>query len=369
MVTELHPPFTVPLQATQENAEWGWLHCDCERAQGPPSLRACLRLRVAGLRGVADGEQVLLLVSRVAANGGRQPALKTPPAPPGARVTTSTALVTSPSRASPAIACRVGVYAYGAPRSSGPDGGVRWPALRCRAGHLTLGDTSRRLAGGPTVLPLAAAKGAEVGSIVCDEALLRDAPLFVDYFRGGFEIRVELALDFTSSNGHPSSATSLHSTESAANHGRIGVHGFGARLWAMFCGINGALGAYESTVQDVWFSGPTHFAPAINIVADACRKGASGRYTILIIVTDGACNDMHDTVEAVVAASELPLSIVIVGALDSDEELLLAPSGRRAVRDIVQFVRFLDFVGRPTADLAREVLDEPAPERRRKEAF
>jgi len=94
----------------------------------------------------------------------------------------------------------------------------------------------------------------------------------------------------------------------------------------------------------------------------------------LLILTDGVITDIHDTKEAIVDASSLPLSIIIVGIgnadfeameeLDSDNELLRAPSGRRALRDIVQFVPFNKFltsglnpaVGR--LHLAQEVLRE-----------
>lgn len=83
---------------------------------------------------------------------------------------------------------------------------------------------------------------------------------------------------------------------------------------------------------------------------------------------------MYDTKEAIVDASILPLSIIIVGIgnadfsamdeLDSDNTALTAPSGRKAQRDIVQFVPFNKFLttgltpslGR--LHLAREVLRE-----------
>eukprot|EP00665_Eupelagonemidae_sp_cell47_P009435 gene9434-4522_t len=127
----------------------------------------------------------------------------------------------------------------------GPNGviacGGRAPPRLLGAAESTIADLAA--AGGPTTLPLRTA-------VIVDEATLREAPIFVDYFRGGFEIRLELAIDFTSSNGHPSTASSLHSTSAgSANQyasviaavgpillhycrsGRIGVHGFGARLW------------------------------------------------------------------------------------------------------------------------------------------
>jgi hypothetical protein len=74
------------------------------------------------------------------------------------------------------------------------------------------------------------------------------------------------------------------------------------------------------------------------------------QYTVLLILTDGEVADLEDTKRAIIAASSNPLSIIIIGIgcneanfssmveLDSDHELLTA-DGRRATRDIVQFVR------------------------------
>ena len=83
---------------------------------------------------------------------------------------------------------------------------------------------------------------------------------------------------------------------------------------------------------------------------------------------------MYDTKEAIVEASGLPLSIIVVGIgnadfsameeLDSDNCVLTAPSGRKAERDIVQFVPFNQFLRtglNPSVErlhLAREVLRE-----------
>ena len=78
--------------------------------------------------------------------------------------------------------------------------------------------------------------------------------------------------------------------------------------------------------------------------------------------------------QAIVDASTLPLSIIIVGVgnadfdamdeLDGDTVRLTAPDGRMAARDIVQFVPFRDLLGKSTnvqvsrLHLAREVLAE-----------
>ena len=104
------------------------------------------------------------------------------------------------------------------------------------------------------------------------------------------------------------------------------------------------------------------------------RYQDGSHYFVLLILTDGVITDIYDTKEAIVSASNLPLSIIIIGIgsadftemeeLDSDNTELIAPSGRKAVRDIVQFVEFNKFRtgGRVStieqAHLAREVLRE-----------
>lgn len=77
------------------------------------------------------------------------------------------------------------------------------------------------------------------------------------------------------------------------------------------------------------------------------------QYFVLLIITDGVITDMDQTRAAIVAASHLPMSIIIVGVggadftdmeiLDGDDGRLKAPSGEPAVRDIVQFVPYRKF--------------------------
>jgi Copine len=74
-------------------------------------------------------------------------------------------------------------------------------------------------------------------------------------------------------------------------------------------------------------------------------------YFVLLILTDGVITDMPETIRAVVAASHLPMSIVIVGIGGSDFEAFQVldgdvqdtPGGSKSRRDIVQFVAFRDY--------------------------
>ena len=75
---------------------------------------------------------------------------------------------------------------------------------------------------------------------------------------------------------------------------------------------------------------------------------------------------MEQTIRSVVDAAYLPLSIIIIGigncdfskmvTLDGDDGLIDS-AGRRAKRDLVQFVAFNEFKGNPQK-LAEKVLEE-----------
>ncbi|XP_014673203.1 PREDICTED: copine-2-like [Priapulus caudatus] len=165
--------------------------------------------------------------------------------------------------------------------------------------------------------------------------------------------------------------------------------GFGAKLlpdWVVshdfalnfnpanpFCaGVAGVVQAYQSCITQVQLYGPTNVAPMIDHVARfgavaAAQPGAS-QYYVLLVLTDGEITDMAATTEAVVRASALPVSVIIIGVgpadfsrmefLDADRGALVAPSGRRAARDIVQFVPFRRFARASKESLARAVLAE-----------
>ena len=69
-----------------------------------------------------------------------------------------------------------------------------------------------------------------------------------------------------------------------------------------------------------------------------------------MILTDGLIDDIDYTINALVEASFLPISIIIIGigkadftnmnVLDADENPLINDKGVKAVRDLVQFVPF-----------------------------
>ncbi|XP_075729129.1 copine-8-like isoform X3 [Rhipicephalus microplus] len=232
---------------------------------------------------------------------------------------------------------------------------------------------------------------------------------FLDYIRGGLQMHFTVAVDFTASNGDPRDPASLHFLDPARpNAYAMAIRavgeviqdydsdkmfpalGFGARLppdgrvshefflngsaTDPYCaGIQGVLEAYQRTLQSVQLYGPTNFSPVINHVAKFANTYRDGRsYFVLLIITDGVISDMPHTMEAIVQASSLPMSIIIVGVGSADFSAMevldgdvaeLSSDGRRADRDIVQFVPFRKFEGggswqRNQADLAKEVLAE-----------
>eukprot|EP00158_Paraphelidium_tribonemae_P007342 Partr_v1_DN28205_c0_g1_i4_m75875 putative copine family len=105
--------------------------------------------------------------------------------------------------------------------------------------------------------------------------------------------------------------------------------------------------------------GGTYFAPVINAIAAQVQETETQPiYHVLTIMTDGIIDDMQNTKDAIVKASRLPMSILIVGVggadfsnmeeLDGDDEpLLKSSSGAHAVRDMVNFTPLQDFIGKP----------------------
>ena len=167
----------------------------------------------------------------------------------------------------------------------------------------------------------------------------------------------------------------------------VPAYGFGAKLpdsnITNFCfplnlnpenpyvhSYQGVLAAYNEIIGSLEFAGPTNFEPILDASIQAVSAGFQMNkmvYSILLILTDGLITDFNQTVSAIVRASRLPMSIIIVGvgnedfssmdALDSDDRLLSDCNGMTCIRDIVQFVPFRDFKHNPPA-LAECVLRE-----------
>ncbi|GFR82321.1 copine-8, partial [Elysia marginata] len=197
-------------------------------------------------------------------------------------------------------------------------------------------------------------KKKKAGQVYVASCHIEEQSSFIDFIRGGMQMNFTVAIDFTASNGNPQSPTSLHYynpyqlNQYAAAISAVGeviqnydsdkmfpALGFGARMpdgsvsheFALnfqphnpFCsGIDGVLAAYYHSLNSVQLYGPTNFAPVINHVARFAAGSRDGsEYFVLLIITDGIITDMPQTKEAIVHASTLPLSIIIVGVGDAD---------------------------------------------------
>ena len=224
---------------------------------------------------------------------------------------------------------------------------------------------------------------------------------FVDYLKAGMKIGLSIAIDFTASNGDPNRYDSLHSIKSLEPNqyerainacGNIlskyndsqlfPCFGFGAKYYGKtyhafnlnftdnpnILYIGGIIQAYHMALQKTQLYGPTYFGPVINKMKNIIKRdGDNKNYYILMILTDGIIDDIDDTIEELVEVSTLPLSVIIIGVgkadfssmeiLDADINPLVDSKGKRAARDLVQFVPFLKYESNPEK-LASEVLAE-----------
>uniref|UniRef100_A0A3Q4ARF3 Copine-3 n=1 Tax=Mola mola TaxID=94237 RepID=A0A3Q4ARF3_MOLML len=234
---------------------------------------------------------------------------------------------------------------------------------------------------------------------------------FLDYVMGGCQINFTVAIDFTGSNGDPRSPQSLHYISPQGINEYLSAiwsvgnviqdydsdkmfpaFGFGAQIpptWQVshefplnfkpaqpFCAgmfiTHCVVEAYRVCLPQVKLYGPTNFSPIINHVASfakqALQQATASQYFVLLIITDGVITDMDDTRNAIVNASRLPMSIIIVGVggadfsamefLDGDDGRLRSMSGETVTRDIVQFVPFRQFKNAPSQALSQSVLAE-----------
>ncbi|XP_054893521.1 copine-3-like isoform X2 [Poeciliopsis prolifica] len=231
---------------------------------------------------------------------------------------------------------------------------------------------------------------------------------FLDYIMGGCQINFTVAVDFTGSNGDPKSPQSLHYISPQGVNEYLSAiwsvgnviqdydsdkmfpaFGFGAQIpptWQVshefplnfnpsnpFCaGVEGVVQAYRACLPQVKLYGPTNFSPIISHVAcfakQAIQQTTASQYFVLLIITDGIITDMDQTRDAIVNASRLPMSIIIVGVgaadfsamefLDGDDGRLRSVAGEAAMRDIVQFVPYRNFQNAPCQALAQSVLAE-----------
>ena len=237
--------------------------------------------------------------------------------------------------------------------------------------------------------------------------------MLTDYLDAGIKLAISIGIDFTANNGNPFEYGSLHSIggnfkndyekaiDSCASF--VGyydydqiypVFGFGAILNSSYSRepsmcfnlnfsnkpeinkLDTVLKLYHDCIEQgkITFSGPSYLAPLLkNIIARINKKNLF-EYHVLMILTTGVIDDLQETINLIVEASELPLSIIIIGIgngnfenmekLDGDESLLISSSGKKRIRDIVQFVPFNKYKNDPEklymevfAELPRQIVE------------
>ncbi|XP_004247214.1 E3 ubiquitin-protein ligase RGLG3 [Solanum lycopersicum] len=118
-------------------------------------------------------------------------------------------------------------------------------------------------------------------------------------------------------------------------------------------GFEEALTRYKEIVPYLKLSGPTSFAPIVNAAIDIVEAN-NGQYHVLVIIADGQVTRSLDTphgslspqeqatVNSIVAASEYPLSIILVGVGDGpwDEMKRFDDNIPQRAFDNFQFVNF-----------------------------
>ena len=252
------------------------------------------------------------------------------------------------------------------------------------------------------------------GELYVEEARLEERPSFLDFVLGGTELNFLVAIDFTATNGEPSDPKSLHwldPEDSCENQYQAAIRAVGEviesydsdRLFPVFgfggkfptlseeqchcvniCpggspvqGVEGVLDAYNAalTSGNVQLHGPTRLGPVLSTASRWAEEVAvtqdNQKYFVLLVLTDGGVTDYGETMRALVEASHLPLSVLMVGVGDGNFGRLeymdgegrakghccVDEDGNEAVRDIVQFAAFREVGGNASA-LASKLLQE-----------
>ncbi|KAK7318677.1 hypothetical protein RJT34_03382 [Clitoria ternatea] len=127
-----------------------------------------------------------------------------------------------------------------------------------------------------------------------------------------------------------------------------------------FCnGFEEVLSRYRDIVPRLRLAGPTSFAPIIEMAMTIVEQ-SGGQYHVLLIIADGQVTrsvdtqrgqlspQEHKTIDAIVKASEYPLSIVLVGVGDGPWDMMREFDDNIPARafDNFQFVNFTEIMAK-----------------------
>lgn len=146
-------------------------------------------------------------------------------------------------------------------------------------------------------------------------------------------------------------------------------------------GVHEVMRCYTRCLEEIKFHGPSGLAPIIefccNIASEREVTQDNQFYFIIVIFSNGRISDPEATIDALVAMSFLPVSVVFVGIagdipegegeewapdfsqlekFDGDNQSLIDQDGRSAKRDCIQFVDFTK--NHKDADFAKELMAE-----------
>jgi hypothetical protein len=254
------------------------------------------------------------------------------------------------------------------------------------------------------------AKGNQkAGALILEKFVSKTQYQLGDFLEKGLQLALVNCIDFTASNGIPSSKTSLHYFGNGPSFYEraleqvtsilldydydklVPCFGFGAKIKHPKLDTQGKvhhcfplnfnpenpnlfkldeiLKAYRAALAYLTFSGPTRFGELLREAMEQSRefKRLGTHYMILFILTDGEIHDRQEVIDQLVECNVLPMSVVIVGIgsgdfsimheLDDDNMEMVDSKGRKTQRDLVQFVEFEKFSNSGVA-LAKEVLEE-----------